>query len=177
MIVLADSSQYFFSMIPNMPHLPRLLFGLLLSTWLLIGLPSAAAEAAAIPLSPMEDSPSVAGAIEEYLVSMPNDYHAIRSIPALKRILESPDSLLIDVRTISEYKSGHIPGAVNIPLDVLGLHVAEFPVDQPVILYCSTGYRSAMGVMALQLEGRHLAMGFPPSIKGWKAAGEPVVTS
>ncbi len=164
-------------MIPNMPRLPQLLLGLLLSAWLLVGLPSAAAEAAAIPLSSMEGSPAVAGAIEEYLASMPHDYHAIRSIPALKRILESPDSLLIDVRTVSEYKSGHIPGAVNIPLDVLGTHVAEIPPDQKVVLYCSTGYRSAMGVMALQLEGRHLAMGFPPSIDGWKAAGEPVLAS
>jgi rhodanese-related sulfurtransferase len=159
----------------TMPRLPQLLLSFLLSAWLLIGLPASAAGAAAIPVSPVEDSPAIAGAIEDYLSSMPNDYYAIRSVPALKRFLESPDSLLIDVRTVSEYKSGHIPGAVNIPLEVLGSHVAEFPVEQPVVLYCSTGYRSAMGVMALQLEGRHEAMGFPPSFAGWKAAGEPVV--
>jgi rhodanese-related sulfurtransferase len=157
-----------------MPRLPQLILSLLLSAWLLTGLPSSAAGAAAIPISPMDGSAAVAGAVEEYLSSMPSDYHAIRSVAALKRILESPGSLLIDVRTVSEYKSGHIPGAVNLPLDVLGTHVAEFPADQPVVLYCSTGYRSAMGVMALQLEGRHLAMGFPPSMAGWKAAGEPV---
>jgi hypothetical protein len=31
--------------------------------------------------------------------------------------------------------------------------------------------------MALQLEGRHQVKGFVPSIEGWKAAGEPVVTT
>ena len=158
----------------NMPRLHQLLLSFLLSAWFLMGMPASAAETAAIASSPMEGSPAIASAIEEYLSSMPSDYHAIRSVAALKRILESPGSLLIDVRTVSEYKSGHIPGAVNLPLDVLGTHVAEFPADQPVVLYCSTGYRSAMGVMALQLEGRHLAMGFPPSFAGWKAAGEPV---
>jgi Rhodanese-related sulfurtransferase len=161
----------------TMPRLPQILLSFLFSAWLMIGLPSTAAGAAAIPFSAMEGSPAITSAIEEYLSSMPNDYHAIRSIPALKRFLESPDPLLIDVRTVSEYKSGHIPGAVNIPLEVLGTHVAEFPADQTVVLYCTTGYRSAMGVMALQLEGRHLAMGFPPSFAGWKAAGEPVAAT
>jgi rhodanese-related sulfurtransferase len=116
-------------------------------------------------------------AVDEYLSAMPRDYHAIRSVSALKRFLESEGSLLIDVRTASEYNSGHIPGAVNIPLNVLGMHVVDIPVDQQVVLYCSTGYRSAMGVMALQLEGRRLATGFPPSINGWAEAGESLVTS
>jgi rhodanese-related sulfurtransferase len=116
-------------------------------------------------------------AVDDYLSSMPRDYHAIRSVAALKRFLESEDSLLVDVRTASEYNSGHIPGAVNIPLNLLGMHVAEIPVDQHVVLYCSTGFRSAMGVMALQLEGRRFASGFPPSINGWKEAGETLETS
>jgi rhodanese-related sulfurtransferase len=62
-------------------------------------------------------------------------------------------------------------------LNDLGRHVAEISPEREVVLYCSSGFRSAMGVMALQLEGRHQVKGFAPSIEGWKAAGEPVVTT
>ena len=48
----------------------------------------------------------------------------------------------------------------------------RIPKNHPVILYCSTGYRTAMGVMALQMLGYDNVRGFPPSIEGWKAAGE-----
>jgi len=108
---------------------------------------------------------------------VPGDFHKIRSVPALKHLLANAGTLLIDVRTPAEYEAGHIAGAINMPLNSLGRHVAEIPPDQAMVLYCSSGYRSAMGVMALQLEGRYRVQGFPPSIEGWKAAGEPVVST
>jgi rhodanese-related sulfurtransferase len=37
---------------------------------------------------------------------------------------------------------------------------------------CSTGYRTAMGVMALQMLGYDNFKSFPPTIEGWKAGGE-----
>ncbi len=82
--------------------------------------------------------------------------------------------MLIDVRQPSEYRSGHISGAINIPLKQLERHLGEIPCDQDIVLYCSTGYRSAMGVMALQLQGFSHVRGFPPSLAGWQAAGEAV---
>lgn len=52
--------------------------------------------------------------------------------------------LLIDVRSRSEYSSGHLPGAMNLPLDQLE---AELPrrvpsKDQPLLLHCQSGMRS-----------------------------------
>ena len=165
------------SMFFSLPRLHRFLLGLLLCLCL-IACPATTAAAASVISSPEGIGlPDVDAAIGKYLSSMPDDYHGIRSVPALKRFLRSADSLLIDVRSAAEYNSGHIPGAVNIPLTTLALHVTDIPADRPVVLYCSTGYRSAMGVMALQLEGRRLARGFPPSIKGWTAAGEPLARS
>jgi rhodanese-related sulfurtransferase len=160
-----------------MARLLRLLAGFLVIAYLLVQPLSAPAEAAAIAEQADVGMPPIDAAVGQYLSSMPADYHAVRSVSALKRLLASSDSMLVDVRSSSEYKAGHIPGAVNIPLQVLGLHAGEIPVEKTVVLYCSTGYRSAMGVMALQLEGRDRAMGFPPSFKGWSAAGEPVVRS
>ncbi len=65
-----------------------------------------------------------------------------------------------------------IKEAINIPLPDLTQNLNQIPKNRPVILYCSTGYRTAMGVMALQMLGYDNVRGFPPSIEGWKAAGE-----
>lgn len=164
-----------------MSLLRSLLLGVALGLCLLIGAPqgAAAAAASAPPDATVAagDAPAIASAVEQYLSNLPGDFHAIRSVPALKRLLASANVLLIDVRTPAEYRAGHIAGAVNRPLNDLGRHMAEIPPEREVVLYCSTGFRSAMGVMALQLEGSHRVHGFPPGIKGWKEAGEPVVTT
>lgn len=107
--------------------------------------------------------------IENYLTSMPNNYYTIWTIETLKN---TDNLLIIDVRKPSEYKIGHIPKAINIPLNDLTKNITQIPKNIPVILYCSTGYRSAMGVMALQLLGYSNVRGFPPSLKGWEEAGE-----
>lgn len=164
-----------------MSRFRSLLLGVILALCLLISAPQGASAATTIapPHSTVtaDDTPAIDSAVEQYLSSLPGDFHAIRSVPALKRLLASGNVLLIDVRTPAEYRAGHIAGAVNRPLNDLSRHMAEISPEREVVLYCSSGFRSAMGVMALQLEGRHRVMGFPPSIEGWKAAGEPVVTT
>lgn len=45
----------------------------------------------------------------------------------------NPDAILIDVREPHEFKSGHIPGAKNLPLSQLKSRVNEIPIDKPVI--------------------------------------------
>ena len=49
-------------------------------------------------------------------------------------------AILVDVRTPSEYASGSIPGAVNIPVDDLRDRLAELP-DGPVVVHCQVGQR------------------------------------
>jgi rhodanese-related sulfurtransferase len=55
---------------------------------------------------------------------------------------------LVDVRTTEEYRSGHIPGAVNIPLNTLPARLKEIPADRPVVVVCATGNRSRSGASA-----------------------------
>lgn len=111
--------------------------------------------------------------IDRFLTSMPAGYYTI-NVEGLKNLLKNPQTLLVDVRSPSEYRSGHIPNAINIPLQTLTQNLAEITRDRPVVLYCSTGYRSAMGVMTLHLLGYENAQGFPPSFQGWKNAGEAI---
>ncbi len=110
--------------------------------------------------------------VQQFLVSIPRDYYTVKQIDRLKAMAKEKQALLIDVREPREYASGHLQGAMNIPLRSLSDNLNQIPKNSPVILYCSTGYRAAMGVMALQMLGYNKVKAFRPGIEGWKAAGE-----
>jgi len=60
---------------------------------------------------------------------------------------------IVDVRTPEEFRDGGYPGAVNIPLQVLGAHLGEIPKDRPVVLYCASGGRSGLAARQLKQAG------------------------
>ncbi|MEA5580200.1 rhodanese-like domain-containing protein [Nodularia harveyana UHCC-0300] len=120
---------------------------------------------------------NVESTIDNFLTSIPPGYYTIASVERLKNLLKNPQTVLVDVREPSEYKSGHIPNAINIPLPTLAHNLEEIPHDQPVVVYCSAGYRAAMGVMTLHLLGYENVQGFPPSFAAWKISGEAIASS
>ncbi|MFP4222050.1 MAG: rhodanese-like domain-containing protein [Phormidium sp.] len=139
--------------------------------WLAIAPPVALA-------SPSVDSVDVSAdlseAIDDFLSSIPADYYKAGDTQALKQVIRRDNPLIVDVREPSEYAGGHIPQAINIPLRSLSRNLDQIPKNRPVILYCSSGYRTAIGLTSLQLLGYDNVKSFPPSVAGWKAAGEPV---
>jgi rhodanese-related sulfurtransferase len=50
---------------------------------------------------------------------------------------------LIDVRSVSEFASGHVPGAINIPMDQVESRLADVATSGRVILICQAGKRAA----------------------------------
>ena len=81
---------------------------------------------------------------------------------------------ILDVRPGEEYEVGHIPGAINVPLEEIGQHLADLPKDQEVIAYCRGEYcvLAFEAVATLRKKGfsaRRLEEGYPE----WKAAGLP----
>ncbi len=70
----------------------------------------------------------------------------------VKQKLEAGASI-VDVRTPEEFRDGGYPGAVNIPLQVLGARMNEIPKDKPVVLYCASGGRSGMAARQLKQAG------------------------
>lgn len=63
-------------------------------------------------------------------------------------------ALLLDVRTAQEYASGHLDGAVNIPIDQLERRLDEVgPTDREVVVYCEVGARSAYAATVLERAG------------------------
>lgn len=70
---------------------------------------------------------------------------------------------LLDVRTPTEFAAGHIPGAVNVPIDELRDRLAEVPRDCPVVAYCQVGQRGYLATRVLMQRGfdvRNLAGGY-----------------
>ena len=69
-----------------------------------------------------------------------------RDPAVLERLIEkgSHEYILIDVRTPTEYSSGHIPTAINIPVDVISSMPPEAKNDDLIIVYCRSGNRSAV---------------------------------
>ena len=60
---------------------------------------------------------------------------------------------IIDVRTQGEFKSGHIKGSVNIPLQDLNNRMSKIKKDKPVITCCASGMRSASAKRVLKSNG------------------------
>jgi hydroxyacylglutathione hydrolase len=55
---------------------------------------------------------------------------------------------VFDVRTPQEWRTRHIVGSVNIPLNQLGERVGELPRDRRIVVHCASGYRSSGGMAA-----------------------------
>ena len=82
---------------------------------------------------------------------------------------------VLDVRPEDEFRQGHVPGALNIPLSQLERRLAELPVDREVVAYCRGPWcvLSFEAVAVLRQRGyqvRRLEDGFPE----WKVAGLPI---
>ncbi len=68
------------------------------------------------------------------------------------RELVQGGALLLDVRSAAEFSSGHIPGAVNVPVGELPRRVGGLKKG-PVVVYCASGARSAMARSLLKAQG------------------------
>ena len=74
-------------------------------------------------------------------------------VKTLKNKLENEEITLLDVREVSEYKGGHIEGAVNAPLSSLDANQLPYPKDEPIYVICRSGNRSAQAASQLQDAG------------------------
>lgn len=71
-------------------------------------------------------------------------------------ILEAEHPVIYDTRPANLFATGHIPGAVNVPLDDLNADTAKKvsdDPDKPILAYCNTGQHSSKAVQELKALG------------------------
>lgn len=62
-------------------------------------------------------------------------------------------ALVVDVRSKSEFSSGHAKGSINIPLEQITLYLDKFKAQKHVIICCRSGNRSAHAMRLLNQKG------------------------
>ena len=83
-------------------------------------------------------------------------------------------SQLIDVRSPSEFAAGHIPGAINIPMDQIEARLDDLAPAKPVVLICQMGKRARMTAGLLEPCKLQISV-LDGGTSGWIEAGLPVV--
>ena len=83
------------------------------------------------------------------------DYRQISMDEAITMMEEETDYIILDVRTVAEYQEKHIPGAVNIPNEIIGTEeIPELPEKgQLILVYCRSGNRSKQAASKLAALG------------------------
>ena len=111
--------------------------------------------------------------VETYLTVKDN----LEAVPASELLDRAREGLVtvIDVRPAEEYAAGHVPGAVNVPLDELEQHLGKLNPQQEVVAYCRgphciLAFDAVARLRKKGLNARRLEDGFPE----WKKAGLPI---
>lgn len=113
--------------------------------------------------------------LDGFLSGLPEGFYATNSEKLNISLAENPPFLL-DVRTAKEFdETGHIAGAVNVPLQELMTNLGKLPSkDTPIVIYCASGHRGAVALMGLRLLGYEKAINLGGGLNAWKAAKLPV---
>jgi hydroxyacylglutathione hydrolase len=83
---------------------------------------------------------------------------------------------LLDVRNDAEWESGHIAGAMHIPLGFLPDRLKEVPRSKPIVVQCAAGARSSIGASLLAADGADRVINLVGGIGEWRKAGFPTAT-
>jgi rhodanese-related sulfurtransferase len=95
----------------------------------------------------------------------------------LIRRVRKGEVVVLDVRPVEEYRAGHIPGALSIPIQELKRRLFELPRDQEVVAYCRGPYCvfSDQAVELLRAQGFR-AVRLDEGVLDWRARGLPVAS-
>jgi len=102
---------------------------------------------------------------------------ALEPVPAWELLERARDGLVtvLDVRPAAEFAQGHLPGALNIPLERLKERLAELPAERQVVAYCRgpwcvLSFEAVAALREAGFDARRLQDGLPE----WRRAGLPL---
>jgi len=98
------------------------------------------------------------------------------AVSEAKALFDKGDVIFLDCREPKEYKSGHIPGAINIPRGLLEFKIGKKISDKntPVVMYCKSGGRASLACCSIQRMGYKNVKNMDGGWKAWVKAGYPV---
>jgi len=95
------------------------------------------------------------------------------TVEELAKALKAERVHVLDVRGANEWETGHMPGALNIPLGHLEERLAELPTEGPLVVHCQSGRRSAIATSVLQAHGMHDVVNLAGGFDAWFKSGKP----
>lgn len=96
----------------------------------------------------------------------------------LVRRVKSGAVTVLDVRPASEYRAGHIPGAISIPVGELAARLKELPKHRTIVAYCRGPYCVMAGdAVALLRKRGYTAERLEHGVADWRARGWRVATA
>ena len=98
------------------------------------------------------------------------------SVEEYDKLRADKSNVLLDVRSAEEFKTGHVPGAINININSSSFdtEVAKLDKDKTYLVNCAVGMRSAKACKKLETAGFKNLYDLAPGFDGWKKAGKPV---
>jgi NADPH-dependent 2,4-dienoyl-CoA reductase/sulfur reductase-like enzyme/rhodanese-related sulfurtransferase len=119
------------------------------------------------PYSSAKDPVNMAGFVAENILL---DRLRVFYWDEVKQLPET--AFLLDVRTNAEFEAGHIPNAVNIPVDEIRDRMQEIPTNRPVYIYCEAGLRGYLAQRILRQTGYETVANLSGGYVSWKAANQ-----
>ena len=100
--------------------------------------------------------------------------------PTVHNIWKQKKAVFVDARSAAHFRRGHIPGAINVPINRIVMHLKDLPTDKetPLITYCgSITCPNAYQLMNVLLgHGYQNVRFFPRGLRGWLSLGYPFET-
>lgn len=115
--------------------------------------------------------------VDEVIDAYLEDRDALEAVDAAELMERMSDGsvVVLDVRPEEEYRAGHIPGALSVPVDALDAALQTLPKDREIVAYCRGPYCvfSDEAVALLRSRG-YRAYRLRQGLPDWRAAGMPV---
>ncbi len=109
--------------------------------------------------------------------ALPTEQFELIDVETLhKRWSQHTNLTVIDVRRDDEWKEGHIPDALHLPVGDLPQRLDEVPRNQPVALICRTGHRAEMAASIIAATGCEVVVVGRGGVPDWAERGFPLTT-
>ncbi len=151
-----------------------------LGAWVKASLPVVTGSMPAEPQAiskPIVENAVLYKALDDYFSNLPEGFYTVKADKLAEALASADAPVVVDVRTDAEVKKdGYIDGSVHIPFSDLMANLDKLPAqDKPVVLYCASGHRGGMAMMALRFLGYQNVTNLAGGLGGWKTAKMPVV--